>query len=663
MGEKRQQNEYAEAEPMAKRPRSGGFSKDQHAKKHTAKPDSSSWAKKRARAIERRMQRNPDTLPANVQQDLERELIALRQQLNSRQEKKQRTYMISKYHMIRFFERKKAMRLEKQLRRRLAESDDPMEVAAIKADLHIAEVDRMYATYFPFMEPYVSLYAAKEEKEKEEKGGKGDEDDEDDDSEGGAKSKAGKTAGKKAGKKAKGEDKVEAKADSSATSKAAQLLHAPRPPIWALVETVMQSGDMRELKQLQERQPKKTAEKAGSKTATGAKEEKREDKKAKGQEDDSDDGGFFDAMSYNQLRAWIEAQEAFERQNGSPAPLTDEQRRAMAVLVPAPMVLPAGDGAMEASTDWISRLMHYEQSRPYDAAGSRAEFIEEPIASRGGGPPYWRCWCRLPREAPSQRFPDADTVAADPHAAVFLRKKDAKKFAAQCAVRWLMAHHYMPTAVTGSSPRPPVSSTSTAVARRLSSLPLPVPSTSPPSRRLVHQAQQPDTTTTTAAALPSPKQILPASTSTSSSLPQPLSSSPDEESTLADYRARLSQPADSSATNAKVSSMASWQSSSPSTKRRRGSDGDSTSNVRSLQDLCQKLGMAMPELRVTACRGPNTGFFDGVAVFLPQKNRPAPVVLPTGVGSVSMVYTREATKEKLAQSVLAHLASAAAKDQ
>lgn len=103
MGEKRQSNDYAEAEPATKRHRSDGFNKSQHTKKKAARPESSSWAKKRARAIERRMQRNPDSLPANVQQNLEREMIALRQQLSSRQEKKQRAYMISKYHMIRFF--------------------------------------------------------------------------------------------------------------------------------------------------------------------------------------------------------------------------------------------------------------------------------------------------------------------------------------------------------------------------------------------------------------------------------------------------------------------------------------------------------------------------------------------------------------------------------
>jgi len=50
------------------------------------------------------------------------------------------------------------MRLAKQLKRRLEETTDPEEIAQIKADLHIAEVDLDYALYYPFLEPYISLY-------------------------------------------------------------------------------------------------------------------------------------------------------------------------------------------------------------------------------------------------------------------------------------------------------------------------------------------------------------------------------------------------------------------------------------------------------------------------------------------------------------------------
>lgn len=46
------------------------------------------------------------------------------------------------------------------------------------------------------------------------------------------------------------------------------------------------------------------------------------------------------AVSYASLKAWIYDQEEYERRNGQPAPLTDEQRRALAVLVPQPPTAP-----------------------------------------------------------------------------------------------------------------------------------------------------------------------------------------------------------------------------------------------------------------------------------------------------------------------------------
>lgn len=55
-------------------------------------------------------------------------------------------------------ERKKAMRLSKQLQGQLEKATDPAEIETLKADMHIAEVDVNYTNYFPLMEPYVSMY-------------------------------------------------------------------------------------------------------------------------------------------------------------------------------------------------------------------------------------------------------------------------------------------------------------------------------------------------------------------------------------------------------------------------------------------------------------------------------------------------------------------------
>lgn len=71
-------------------------------KMHKAKPDNMPWVKKRARTIERLLRTSQD-LPANVQNDLERELEHHRSRIAKAADDKQRKDMISKYHMVRFF--------------------------------------------------------------------------------------------------------------------------------------------------------------------------------------------------------------------------------------------------------------------------------------------------------------------------------------------------------------------------------------------------------------------------------------------------------------------------------------------------------------------------------------------------------------------------------
>lgn len=98
------------------------------------------------------------------------------------------------------------MRFVKQLEKKLAQATDPEEVAQIKADLHVAQVDMDYARYFPFMEPYVSLYAAA------------------------------------------------AASDKDKTNAAAHYLRTPRPPMWELIEKTREEGQAA-LEKLQNRWP------------------------------------------------------------------------------------------------------------------------------------------------------------------------------------------------------------------------------------------------------------------------------------------------------------------------------------------------------------------------------------------------------------------------
>ncbi|KAH8737756.1 hypothetical protein BGZ61DRAFT_582842 [Ilyonectria robusta] len=272
---------------------SGPSKKQKQSGKSKNRPNegSSQWARKRARNIDRLLQRNQD-LPANVRNDLERELAAHKTTVTDKAFQKKRSAMIGKYHMVRFFERKRAMRLAKQVRKRLEQSSSPEETEELKRHLHIAEVDEAYTQSFPHLETYVSLYKTESAKD----------------------------------------DKDE---DKAAKSKA--LLEAERPPMWSTIEQAMregpsalrmvrerrssdeaQGGSQPERKQRKQRptttqtqnkpaaraQPtqqqkeKAAPQKNGDAPANMNRRERRrlmrEAGTATGKDDDSDDGGFFE---------------------------------------------------------------------------------------------------------------------------------------------------------------------------------------------------------------------------------------------------------------------------------------------------------------------------------------------------------------------------------
>jgi len=116
--------------------------------------------KKRIRDVSRRLERAED-LPATVRIEDERALAAYEQELAGAHAEKVRQKMIKKYHMVRFFERQKASRQLKKLRKRLLQTDSTEEVERLKHEMHIAEVDLNYSQYFPLSEPYISLYPQK----------------------------------------------------------------------------------------------------------------------------------------------------------------------------------------------------------------------------------------------------------------------------------------------------------------------------------------------------------------------------------------------------------------------------------------------------------------------------------------------------------------------
>lgn len=88
------------------------------------------------------------------------------------------------------------MRLQKRLQSQLKNATDPAEIAALNADIHITEVDINYAKYFPFLEPYISMYKSPKATEKEDE-----------------------------------------------KSSAEHALHSERPPLWSTIEKAMEEGE------------------------------------------------------------------------------------------------------------------------------------------------------------------------------------------------------------------------------------------------------------------------------------------------------------------------------------------------------------------------------------------------------------------------------------
>ncbi|KAI0128835.1 hypothetical protein BJ170DRAFT_594662 [Xylariales sp. AK1849] len=57
-----------------------------------------------------------------------------------------------------FIERQKADRLAMQIETQIKQAEDAKESEKLKEDLHVAQVDILYAKFFRYREQYVSLY-------------------------------------------------------------------------------------------------------------------------------------------------------------------------------------------------------------------------------------------------------------------------------------------------------------------------------------------------------------------------------------------------------------------------------------------------------------------------------------------------------------------------
>lgn len=114
-------------------------------------------AEKRAR---RDGERGPKRMPANVRAERERELRKLEVELEEAEGKKRRSDIISRWHKVRFFERRKAERRLGKVKKGGGEGWEE-------------QVDLNYAMYWPLEREYVPLWPRRKDGEEEE-GRKGD---------------------------------------------------------------------------------------------------------------------------------------------------------------------------------------------------------------------------------------------------------------------------------------------------------------------------------------------------------------------------------------------------------------------------------------------------------------------------------------------------------
>ncbi|KAI5969008.1 EFG1 [Candida margitis] len=121
---------------------------------------SSAKLKKKIRDIERLLNKN-DKLPADKKIEYERALKGLNVELQNSQNVLKAKNNATKYHMVRFFEKKKAVRKLKQLRKvyeEVQKTEVRKDIKKARKQLKHGEIDLMYVMLFPKSEKYISLY-------------------------------------------------------------------------------------------------------------------------------------------------------------------------------------------------------------------------------------------------------------------------------------------------------------------------------------------------------------------------------------------------------------------------------------------------------------------------------------------------------------------------
>ncbi|KAF2972141.1 hypothetical protein GQX73_g1450 [Xylaria multiplex] len=147
-------------------------------------------------------------------------------------------------------------------------------------------------------------------------------------------------------------------------------------------------------------------------------------------------GSTVPPATYALIETWI------SQQRQAPAPLTDKLRTALIGLESALLshVAPPPEPEL-GDQNWVGLLQgKYPQYRAaYPIGGStEIDFVDSPYDPTGRGQVRWKCQVTID-EDPGAPFPRAGGDQLS-----FARKKDAKKYAAKCAVEWLRERRFMP---------------------------------------------------------------------------------------------------------------------------------------------------------------------------------------------------------------------------
>ncbi|EFQ98058.1 hypothetical protein MGYG_01095 [Nannizzia gypsea CBS 118893] len=205
--------------------------------------------KSKIRATKRLLEHSKG-LPADVRIEKERALKGYQRDLEKVEENRARNALISKYHFVRFLERKTATQNLKKLRRMKEKmeneekNDDNQKslstkpkadrLAELEKRIYATQVDINYAKYCPLTEKYISIFPADKSRDKEgkKKNRKGDNDGEEQEGE--------------------SEDGGEESEEKSALGqRLAPIRYASneRPPLWYAVEQSMKDGTLELLRE------------------------------------------------------------------------------------------------------------------------------------------------------------------------------------------------------------------------------------------------------------------------------------------------------------------------------------------------------------------------------------------------------------------------------